>query len=151
MRLSTVLSHHMHRNWMGKSEVARHWLQINWLILTKFHILMLNFEFSIKLNSIWMKFCTRGLLKSLITNPNSKFRNSIWRIQMTDQNAKSYLTWEKFCIRRFLRFTRAIPPPPPPSAVYRRHFTPHMGSTFSDGSAGCSCHCKTTANDLDIK
>ena len=30
---------------------------------------------------IWMKFYTRGLLTSLITNPNSKFRNSISGIQ----------------------------------------------------------------------
>ena len=97
----------------------------------KLWILILNFEFSIKLNSIWMKFCTRGLLRSLITNPNSKFRNSIWRIQMADQNAKSYLTWKKFCTPRFLRFTRAVSPPPPPPPVYPRHFTPHMGSTFS--------------------
>ena len=27
-RLSTVLSHHVHRNWIGKSETERHWLQI---------------------------------------------------------------------------------------------------------------------------
>ena len=26
LRLSTVLSHHMHRNWIGKSEPGRHWL-----------------------------------------------------------------------------------------------------------------------------
>ena len=38
----------------------------------------------------------------------------------------------------------------PPSRVYPRHFTLHMGSTFSDGSTCCSCHSRTTANDLDI-
>ena len=28
LRLSIVLSHHMHRNWIGKSEAGRHWLKI---------------------------------------------------------------------------------------------------------------------------
>ena len=26
LRLSIVLSHHMHRNWIGKSEAGRYWL-----------------------------------------------------------------------------------------------------------------------------
>ena len=28
LRLSIILSHHMHRNWIGKSEAGRHWLWI---------------------------------------------------------------------------------------------------------------------------
>ena len=31
---------------------------------------------------IWIKFYTRRLLKSLITNPNSKFGNLKWRTKM---------------------------------------------------------------------
>ena len=40
---------------------------------------------------IWMKFCIRGLLRSLITNPNSKFKNSIWRIQYGGPKCKKLL------------------------------------------------------------
>ena len=38
-----------------------------------------------------MKFCIRGVLRSLITNPNAKFGNSIWRIQYGGPKCKKLL------------------------------------------------------------
>ena len=69
-------------------------------ILTEFQILILNFEFSIKLNSIWIKCCTPGLLRSLITNSNSKLRNSIWQIQYGRPKCKKLLNFEEILYTR---------------------------------------------------
>ena len=51
-----------------------------------------------KKNQIWMKLGTRWFSKSLITNLNSKCRNS----KRPDQNAKSYFFRMKLCIGGFL-------------------------------------------------
>ena len=42
-----------------------------------------------------MKFGTLGFLRSLIVNPNSKFRNTKWRIQYGGPKYKKLLEWDE--------------------------------------------------------
>ena len=41
-----------------------------------------------------LKFSMREFLRLLITNPNSEFRNSKWRIQYAGRKCKKILDWD---------------------------------------------------------
>ena len=48
-----------------------------------------------------LKFCTQGILGSLITNPSSKFNNSKWRIQYIWLKCKKLLDWDEIWYSEF--------------------------------------------------